>query len=256
MKLFLCCWALLASGGTVIAQSNVPDSPIKIAFDHSLAITQPDYYPNLIHKKARASRVNCDDISCGGPGLPVTLIKFAGERLTDATVALSWQTSEETNNDYFELQRTLNPRLGFTTVAKLKGAGTTASSQNYQHTDLNDYADYTYYRLKQVDFDGAYVYSSIISIKAASTGLAVTAIPNPGQGKSISFKVSGLRTSEAFTYEIFDVRGVMVFSDKDLRAVSEGAFIKPKLTEIYPGKYSIKVISTDRQATGTFVILP
>lgn len=256
MKAFLICWAILSFCRPVLAQSNMRDSPIKTAFDHSLAVTQADYYPNLIHKKARALRVNCDDHSCRGTGLPVTLVKFEGERMTDATVVLHWQTSEETNNDYFELQRTLNPRVGFTTVAKVKGAGTAASTQQYQYNDLNDYADYTYYRLKQVDFDGTYVYSSIISIKAGSTGLAVTAIPNPGQGQSISFKVSGVRGFEAFTYEIFDSRGTLVSSDKDPRTVSEGQFIKPEMTEIYPGKYSIRVTSNDRQATGSFVILP
>ncbi|MCE7067180.1 T9SS type A sorting domain-containing protein [Dyadobacter sp. CY326] len=257
MRLLLYCIACLMCFGSVLAQGTIPESPVKIAADRFLAMTQADYYPNLIKQKTRISHVNaCDESSCSGTGLPVTLIKFEGERIDDATVSLSWQTSEEINNDYFELERTLNPSWGFETVAKVKGAGSIASLQSYHHIDFHQYAGYTYYRLKQVDFDGTYQYSAIISIKGSSALLSVTALPNPGQGKTIAFKIDGLKESEKFTSVIYDARGAIIYSDIDLRTISERQIIKPTLKDISPGKYTIKVKSANRQATFSFVVIP
>ena len=256
MRFILYCAACFACCQPVLAQHNVPDSPVKIAADRLFAMAQADYYLNLQGKALSPLADPCDVNSCKSSILPVTLIKFEGKRIDDANVALVWETSEETNNDYFEIERTLNPAQGFTAVGKVKGAGSTASVHRYGHTDPNEYAAYTYYRLKQVDFDNTYEYSTIIAIKASAATLTVTALPNPGQSKDMAFKISGLKVSEPFTSVIYDVRGTVVYSDNDPRILSEEQVIRPKLPAVSPGKYSIKIKSANRQAIGSFVVIP
>lgn len=254
MRFILYCAVCFTCCQSALAQGNVPDSPVKVAIDRLFAMTQADYYPNFI--ESRLPPFDCRENSCKLAILPVSLIKFEGERIDDANVALVWETSQETNNDYFEVERTLNPNQGFTTVAKVKGSGSTPSFHGYQHSDPNGNTAYTYYRLKQVDFDGVYQYSTIISIKGNPATLTVTALPNPGERRNIAFKVKGLKVSEQFTIVIYDVRGAVVYPDNDFRMLSEEQIIKPKLPDVSPGKYSIVVKSADRQATTSFVVIP
>ncbi|WP_171037910.1 T9SS type A sorting domain-containing protein [Dyadobacter luticola] len=256
MRFILYCAVCFACCQSVLAQDNAPDPPEKVAADALFAMTQADYYTNLLVNDRVPYEGDCSGVVCKQGGLPVTLIKFEGERIDDANVALTWETSEETNNDYFEVERTLNPSRGFITVAKVKGAGSTATLHSYQQQDFNDYPVYTYYRLKQVDFDGTIQYSAIISIKASDAALTVTALPNPGQSKHIGFKITGLKATERFTTVIYNVQGAVVFSDPTPQTDSGEQIVRPKLQDIPPGKYSIKIKSADRQATTSFVVIP
>lgn len=77
---------------------------------------------------------------------------------------LSWTTVTESNNDYFALERAKD-NFTFEQVGIVDGAGTTDIEQSYSFLDqLNESGKY-YYRLKQVDHDGQYEYSNVISVQ-------------------------------------------------------------------------------------------
>lgn len=90
--------------------------------------------------------------------LPVELIGFNVSCISEQ-VHLSWQTATEINNDYFEIQQSING-YDYNSIIKIDGAGnsTTLNSYEYQVTDREMLKGY--YRLKQVDFDGAFEYSN------------------------------------------------------------------------------------------------
>lgn len=91
--------------------------------------------------------------------LPVELINFE-VNCEKGTTQLNWQTSSEHNNDYFEIQRSFDG-LSFTNIGKVNGAGSSTTIQTYQF-ELNErILQPGYYRLKQVDYDGAKEYSKI-----------------------------------------------------------------------------------------------
>ena len=188
--------------------------------------------------------------------LPVTLVKFEGKRVDEASVVLSWETSQESNNDYFEIQRTVNPVLGFTVIGKLSGSGSASSTNRYRINDLNSYKEYTYYRLKQVDFDGTYAYSSIVSIKPVIVPLSVITFPNPGQGNNLAFKVQGLKLPNQASIAIYDSGGVNIYLDNKVQLNTEHQVIAPSIPGIIPGKYIIKIKTNDRQAVSSFVVTP
>ena len=90
---------------------------------------------------------------------PVELISFEGSA-KNKNVDLSWSTASEENNSHFEIEYSTNGR-DFTYIDKVVGVGTTAEIQNYQFTHTDVAAGKNYYRLRQVDFDGAFEYSSV-----------------------------------------------------------------------------------------------
>lgn len=95
--------------------------------------------------------------------LPVELNSFTSE-VKGNTVHLQWSTSTEVNNKGFELQRKID--FGeFTTIAFIKGFGTTNDTKNYTYSDANLLAAKYSYRLKQMDFDGSYKFSNELTLE-------------------------------------------------------------------------------------------
>jgi hypothetical protein len=115
----------------------------------------------------------------GNGNLPVKWASFIGSKSTDASI-LKWSTSSETNNSHFEIQRSVDGK-NFEAIGKVKGSGNSNRSVNYSFTDKEAATTKTtYYRLKQVDFDGKSEYSKTVSVvnTIAKAGIGAT-LPNP-----------------------------------------------------------------------------
>lgn len=115
----------------------------------------------------------------GISALPVELISFTGSSTT-YKVTLQWKTASELNNDHFEIERSADGKI-FTKIGTVQGNGTTKTLSQYTFTDTKPLPEISYYRLKQVDYDGTAQYSKIISIKSKelSENTELQAYPNP-----------------------------------------------------------------------------
>jgi len=94
--------------------------------------------------------------------LPLKLISFRGEEKSNNDI-LTWTTSNEINTSHFIIEQSQNGAF-FTPMAKREASGTNAGNKTYeytQHTLLNPGG---FYRLKMVDKDDAFSYSSIIRL--------------------------------------------------------------------------------------------
>lgn len=99
-----------------------------------------------------------------GNVLPVQLDAFYGE-WQHKTILLKWSTVMELNNDVFEIQHSVDGK-NFKTIASVYGAGTIDEKQYYQIRQTADFTEgINYYRLKQIDFDGAFTFSEVIVVK-------------------------------------------------------------------------------------------
>lgn len=110
--------------------------------------------------------------------LPVRWHFFTG-KVENKSAQLDWQTSEEVNADYFEIEKSTDGRT-FTAIGRVKAKNLSTVNQ-YRYSDPSHLSATTYYRLKQVDFSGKTNYSNIV--KLLPSGQAVMQVyPNPAKG--------------------------------------------------------------------------
>jgi hypothetical protein len=112
----------------------------------------------------------------GNNPLPVTLLSFTGKKNSENQVELRWATANELNSDYFLIERSKNGKY-FESIGSVKAAGTTTQRHDYTYTDALPFAGSSYYRLRQVDFDGTSMYSKLCYIGGVEDALVVH--PNP-----------------------------------------------------------------------------
>ena len=91
---------------------------------------------------------------------------------------MTWETASELNNDRFEVERSADG-IDFGVIGEVKGFGTTTATQYYSFIDANPVAGTNYYRLRQVDFDGAFEYTDIKSVHFGEATQSFSVFPNP-----------------------------------------------------------------------------
>ena len=92
--------------------------------------------------------------------LPLRFISFEGMyKRTENMVLLNWITANENNNQQFNIERSGTDNIYYSIGTVL------SSSQNeYSIQDHHPLKGKNYYRLKQIDADGKFTYSKIISV--------------------------------------------------------------------------------------------
>lgn len=157
--------------------------------------------------------------------LPVTLVSFDGKSESNQT-KLTWKTAGEINNKGFEVERSADART-FEKIAFIDGSGDARGEQFYHFTDVNPFS-ISYYRLKQLDYDGKFEYSKVIRVK--SDAAIVKVYPNPAYDHLI---VSGVTEKRPFS--IVDGNGRIVLDG--LIADKQQINIK----NLISGRYVIRV---------------
>jgi hypothetical protein len=107
--------------------------------------------------------------------LPVRFTLFNAKKVNTG-VAVIWNVDLEENVTVYEVQRSVNGK-NFTTIGSVDAIG----QRTYSHTDTKALPN-AYYRIKSVDLDGKYMYSTIINIKGENSSVMLKAFPMPVQG--------------------------------------------------------------------------
>jgi hypothetical protein len=144
--------------------------------------------------------------------LPVDLIKFTAKQSKE-DVILNWITASENNSSHFIMERSIDGKT-FTNIGKIKTQGNSSNSYVYGFTDYIAFAKSPtlYYRLKMVDNDGRFSYSTIVSLTKnnADELSKVTVYPNPFADKlALSFETT---TATNAIVEISDISGKILFT--------------------------------------------
>ncbi|MGG7666711.1 T9SS type A sorting domain-containing protein [Dyadobacter sp. BHUBP1] len=106
--------------------------------------------------------------------LPVILVSFSGSNEGEQNI-LAWKTTFESNSRGFDIERSWNG-TDFAKIGFLPSRGDGNADRDYNFVDKSPLFT-SYYRLKQLDFDGTFAYSRVISIQNQNT--YVIAYPNP-----------------------------------------------------------------------------
>ncbi len=110
--------------------------------------------------------------------VPVEWVSFTGkaERIYNQ---LHWATASEINSSHFYIERSLGDNNAFDRIGRVEASGNTSTTKSYGFNDRDVIANQVYYyRLKQVDLNGNYSYSDIISVRRDGED-HIAIYPNP-----------------------------------------------------------------------------
>jgi hypothetical protein len=142
--------------------------------------------------------------------MPIELSTFQGTALPNGQVQLNWTTELESNNSHFIVERSLNGNW-WEELARVEGAGTSNASMDYTYTDAAPQNAMNLYRLRQVDFDGNFTHSNILSVDMNQVGEEVRMGPNPAVS-TLNLMFQGADIGQ-YAVEVFDVNGSMLHSE-------------------------------------------
>jgi hypothetical protein len=145
--------------------------------------------------------------------LPVSLsaINLA---VCENEVCLEWQTSSETGNSHFNIERSADGHH-YSIVSKMSSKspnGYSVSKLNYNWRDMEPLRGVSYYRLRQVDLDGRFAYSRIMAVDLrlkVNGGFSV--FPNPGNGR-FTVKTREIPEGSNMVMQIRTMPGLVVYS--------------------------------------------
>jgi hypothetical protein len=126
--------------------------------------------------------------------LPVEYLYFEAEYNSFLRSGdLSWATAKEWENDRFEIQRSVNTVDKWEILLEVSGAGYSDGPVAYEYKDMKlpVAGGNIFYRLKQVDFDGDYIYGETRTIKVEPLpGTTYWKVfPNPTTGYQIKLEL-------------------------------------------------------------------
>lgn len=153
---------------------DISNFAVSINLSGSLSIGT--HYLYIRSKQNPWSLTNVIPFSATG-ALPLVWSFVKAQMINNQTL-VSWATAQESNTLKFEIEHSTNGTT-FAKVGELAAAGFSTSVRNYSFIHLQPKTGFNYYRIKQIDNDGNYKYSVIVTV-LKKDGLKQTIIaPNP-----------------------------------------------------------------------------
>jgi len=178
--------------------------------------------------------IGLDSIVINYTGLvPVTLLSFDAKRVGTVN-HLNWSTTQEINTNKFAVERSTDG-LNFTTIGFVNAANN-INRNDYRYIDATPVKGINYYRLRMIDNDNSFKFSSIKNIR--NLGITTLAVnPNPVVQNMTAVLES--ETKEKVVLTIADLSGRRIFSTT---------------TQVNVGTNKIEVPAT-QLAKGSYILL-
>jgi hypothetical protein len=181
--------------------------------------------------------------------VPVEWSFVKGNVLNEDAI-ITWGTASEINASHFEIEN-LQRDGNFAVIGKVKAAGNSTKSQTYQFTHQQAFSSnykHQTYRLKQVDFDGKFMYSKLVHLVQTEEILSdISLFPNPSNG---SFTILGEQLTES-DIAVYDMTGKSI--EKDLLQIQNKAGFIEVNNSLSPGIYLIQIKKNHQNRTIKFI---
>ena len=173
--------------------------------------------------------------------LPIELLYFNAEP-DGEVVKCSWETASETNNEYFEVERSFDGNE-FYSIGRVKGFGLGVSNNtiNYSLIDPDLCDDIRYYRLKQIDFDGQFGYSETIALTCKSKS-TIELFPNPANS-DLTCRFTQAENND-LNVSVHDIAGRIIQAEKIFgkKGVNQ---IHLNIDELSAGAYFLRISNAE-----------
>ena len=188
-------------------------------------------------------------MTLAGTALPVNIVEFKGERISNENI-LTWTTTIESNNVGFEIQRSADGK-NFSPLYFIKSQspnGNSSSNLNYWFKDAKPLEGENFYHLKQIDKNGKITLSHIIAIKGIKSNKLIlkSIYPNPVKD-CITISVIAPKAENAILL-INDIAGRVVVT-KNLILKEGNNNLELNISSITSGQYFAKLIVTGGRET-------
>ena len=183
--------------------------------------------------------------------LPVKLLSFDAKYDAEKKVVnLDWVTETEINNDYFAIERSLDGII-FEQIGVVKGAGNSSFTRSYYLIDTEPYpGEINYYRLRQVDFDGNFEYSTISAVVINDPLSKFSIYPNPAnESATILFHTT---SNTNYRLNIYDYTAKLINS-YNFKSEKGKNQIHLDLKEFSKGVYFVNLQGNGEMLKTTFV---
>ena len=191
--------------------------------------------------------------------VPVELVSFEAQ-VDGADVVLTWATASETNNAGFEVQRRdARDDLAagdWAVLAFVEGSGSTLEAQSYRHRIEALVPGRHVFRLKQIDFDGAFEYSPEVEVfvELPEAYLLTPPYPNPFNPEA-RFSLMVKRRQQVVV-SVYDALGrrVQVLYAHVMEAEQARAFVFDA-GDLPSGLYLVQAVGETFVATRTIMLI-
>lgn len=180
--------------------------------------------------------------------LPVLFSSFRAQKQS-GSVALYWNTAQEQNSRAFIIERS-SEGIVFSPIGTVAAAGNSSSPSNYSFTDLTPLPGDNYYRLKEVDLDNKWMYSSVAKIHFGDKAAAFTILNNPAQHEvQVSLWLS---SEQKVQVQIRDAGGRVLMARLFAAGKGTNLFRLP-VSSLSKGTYFVQVQSQSVNGAKAFV---
>ena len=209
------------------------------------AVAGTGFAPFAGSKLPLISASNVVDPSCYLSGLlPVELSYFKAEVNDQREVELRWETLSEQNSSHFVIERSLDGNI-FSQILEVPASGNTSSPIQYDALDTRPLPDTSYYRLKQVDFDGDFMTFNVVQVHLGSEveDFHFKIYPNPATDW-INLSLNAANSQEV-KVEVVAMNGTIRQSRRmNLRPGHNQ--LKLQLTQMSTGQYVVRLRGGDK----------
>ena len=157
------------------------------------------------------------DLNIAAIALPVSWENVAAAARPNGTAEVAWTVSAERNNDRFEVERSADG-TAWTTLDRVASLGNTNTPRAYTYSDAQPLDGTSYYRVRQIDYDGGDSYSEVRSIERQAERPA-RIFPNPiAVGEPLTVDTP----AEGWTLEWYTADGKLVSTQRGSGRTSLG----------------------------------
>lgn len=196
-------------------------------------------------------RIDNVTVSCACDVLPIEMSYFNAEPTADNSIALTWQTITETNNDSFTIERSMNA-VDWENISTIEGAGNSLQPIDYREYDHSPYSGTSYYRIKQKDFDGKQSLTPAQAVSFEKIYATLKAFPNPFEDNVSLELPSTLMFPVNITVE--DYLGRIIYNN--LHTTTTQMVNIPLDTELESGTYLVRVSDENAHFVERLIKLP
>lgn len=144
---------------------------------------------------------------------PVKLVSLKATKINE-DILVNWTTASEVNNRGFNVERSVDGKT-FEFIGFVKGSGNSSVTRNYTLQDANAFVstgvNKLYYRLKQLDNDGKFEYSQVVTVENNNDlTTEIVTYPNPFSDK-LSIEINGAKAGNA-SIQVMDISGRLIMS--------------------------------------------